>query len=463
MTHRRLNLILSLGLGPQLGNGTQNCERQGASRSGIKSQSLKHKCLCLAILFLAQTTAVGQLTSFDRESIKIHDSVRLRSGVRLYGKIIKQGKDDDGRDFTIIRTKNQSTLKLDNRFVSDSHIVDADDRRYNNKVKIMDDTAEDHWSAVTWCEKQRSGTIRYKDQIDFHLNRIMLLDPNDTRVRHRLDYDYLAEQDRWVPRRLYWTSLGYRSRGKAWVPTLQDEVNQFSNSTKSDLGDRKSKFAIWKRNVSLGKLPLNELSQELFTICDALSVPTLFEEAKKVTDPAIAAIYIEAFGKVASSGAAQALVYFSVEGAVGANRDRALDLLLQDHYQPGFVASHLARYFDPNKYSNNTLQRAAFNIGVVNDLNSVLPLVGVLSTKHVVAPGDDPNRLTTSFRGDGQLQGFSTGGSGGPKTVVVQNSKVLEALRKLSGENFGFDPVGWKKWYVQNHKQTDVNVRGDVE
>ena len=433
MTHRHLNSIFALW---QMG-------------------------LCLAILLSAQATVVGQLTSFDRESIKIRDNVRLRSGVRLFGEIIKQGKDGDGRDYTIIKTENQSTFKLNNRFVSDSHIVDADDKLYNNKVKIMDDTAEDHWSAVKWCEKQRSGKVRYKDQIDFHLNRIMLLDPKDTRVRHRLDYDYLEEQDRWVPRELYWTSLGYRSRGKAWVPTLQDDVTQFSDSTKSELGDRKSRFSIWKRRVSLGKLPLNELSKELFTICDALAVPTLFEESKKVSDPAIAAIYIEAFGKVASSGAAQALVYFSVEG--GVNRDRALDLLLQDHYQPGLVASHLARYFDPNKYSNATLQRAAFNIGVVDDLNSVLPLVGVLSTTHVVAPAEDPNRLTSSFSRDGQLQGFSTGSSGGPKTVVVKNSKVREALRKLSDEDFGFDPVAWKKWYVQTHQQTDVNVRGDIE
>ena len=93
----------------------------------------------------------------------------------------------------------------------------------------------------------------------------------------------------------------------------------------------------------------------------------------------------------------------------------------------------------------------------------MLPLVGVLSTTHVVAPAEDPNRLTSSFSRDGQLQGFSTGSSGGPKTVVVKNSKVREALRKLSDEDFGFDPVAWKKWYVQTHQQTDVNVRGDIE
>ena len=422
--------------------------------------AIPQSLLCLAIVFVGQASTVGQVSSFDRESIKIRDSVRLRSGVRLYGEIIKQGEDEKGREFTIIKTENQSTLKLNKRFVAASHIVDADDKIYNNKIKIMDDTAAHHWSAIQWCENQRSGKVRYKDQINFHLNRIMLLDPDDTRVRHRLDYDYLDEQDRWVPRKLYWTSLGYRSRGKTWVPTLQDEVNQFSELAKSELGDRKTRFGIWKRNVTLGKLSRNELSKELFSICDAIAVPMLFEESKKVTDPEIAAIYIEAFGKVATSGAAQALVYYSVEG--GANADRALDLLLQEHYQPSFVASHLARYFDPNKYLNKTLQRAAFNVGVVNDLNSVLPLVGVLSTKHVVAPAEDPNRLTTTFS-NGQVQGFSTGGSGGPKTVVVKNSKVLEALRKLSGEDFGFDPVEWKKWYVQNHNETEVNVRGDIE
>ena len=423
--------------------------------------ALAQLVLCLAIVLSAQSTIVGQLTPFDRESVKIRDSVKLRTGVRLHGKIIKEGKDEKGRDFTIIKTENQSTLKLDKRFVGDTHVVDDDDKIYNNKIKIMDDTAQHHWSAVKWCEDQRSGAIRYKDQIDFHLNRIMLLDPNDTRVRHRLDYDYLEEQDRWVPRKLYWSSLGYRSRGKAWVPKLQDDVNQFADTTKSNLGDLKSRFSVWKRNVSVGRLSQAELEKELFSIAEPLSVPMLFKESKKVSDPAIAALYVEAFGKIASGSAAQALVYFSVEG--GPNRERALDLLLQEHYQPSFVAGHLARYFDPNKYSNETLQRAAFNVGEVNDINSVLPLVGVLSTKHVIAPADDPGRLTSTFSGDGQLSGFSTGGSGGPKTVVVQNKNTLGALRKLSGEDFGFDPDQWKKWYVETHNQTDVNVRGDIE
>jgi len=416
--------------------------------------------LCLTIVLSAQSTVVSQLTAFDRESIKIRDSVRLRNGVRLRGEIIKEGKDESGRDYTIFKTESQSTLKLDTRFVNDTHVVDADDKLYNNKVKIMDDTPEHHWDAVKWCEKQSAGAIRFKDQIDFHLNRIMLLDPNDTKVRHRLDYDYLEEQDRWVPRKLYWNSLGYQSHGKAWVPNIREVVNQSSSARNANLGDRKSRFSIWKRNVKVGRLSKTELENELFAICDAAAVQVIFEESKRESSPEIQALYIEAFGKVPTGGAAQALVYFSVQG-VGANRDRALDLLLQDHYEPSFVAGHLARYFDPNKHSNKTLQRAAFNVGVVNDTNSVLPLVGVLSTKHVVAPADDPNRLTTTFSSNGNLDGFSTGGSGQAKTVVAKNREVLGALKKISKEDFGFDEEAWKKWYVENHTTTDVNVRGD--
>jgi len=428
--------------------------------------NLIHKSIlvagCLSIFFSAQTNLDAQLASFDRDSVKIVDSLRLRSGAKIRGKIIKQGKSEDGRAYTIIKTESESTLKLDNRLVDSTHLVNDDDKIYNNKITIMDDTPEHHWDAVEWCGKQSSGAIRYKDQIDFHLNRIMLLDPNDSRVRHRLGYDYLQEQDRWVPKKLYWTSLGYRSNGgRAWVPTLQNSATEQANRRKNNLGERKSKFSAWKSDVRIGKLSKTQLANELFSFCDALAVPMIFEAAKKETSAAVRGLYVESFGKVASSGAAQALVFFSVEDEF--NRDRALDLLLQDHYSPSFVAGHLARYFDPNKYSNNTLQRAAFNVGEVNDSHSILPLVGVLSTKHVVAPADDPNRLTSSFRGDGQLQGFSTGGSNKPKTIVVQNNQVLGALGKISGEDFGFDPASWKQWYIENHVTTEVNVRGDFD
>ena len=316
--------------------------------------------VCLSILLSAPTNLVAQLAPFDRDSIKIADSVRLRSGTRIRGEIIKQGKNEAGRAYTIIKTESQSTLKLDNRFVDSTHIVNDDDKIYNNKITIMDDTPEHHWSAVEWCGKQSSGKIRYKDQIDFHLNRIMLLDPNDTRVRHRLGYDYLQEQDRWVPKKLYWTSLGYRSNGgRAWVPTLQDDAIQHANNRNSNLGEKKSRFSAWKSNVRLGKSSKTQLANELFSFVDASAVPMVFEAAKKEKSSAVRGLYVEAFGKIASSGAAQALVFFSVEDEF--NRDRALDLLLQDHYNPSFVAGHLARYFDPNKHSNTTLQRAAFN------------------------------------------------------------------------------------------------------
>lgn len=418
--------------------------------------------VCLSILLSAQTSLLAQLAPFDRDSIKIADSVRLRSGTRIRGEIIKQGKSEDGRVYTIIKTESQSTLKLDNRFVDSTRVVNDDDKIYNNKITIMDDTPEHHWSAVEWCGKQSSGKIRYKDQIDFHLNRIMLLDPNDTKVRHRLGYDYLQEQDRWVPKKLYWTSLGYRSNGgRSWVPTLQDDVIQHADNRKTNLGEKKSRFSAWKNNVRLGKLSKTQLANDLFSFVDASAVPMVFEAAKKEKSAAVRGLYVEAFGKIASSGAAQALVFFSVEDEF--NRDRALDLLLQDHYNPSFVAGHLARYFDPNKHSNSTLQRAAFNVGEIKDAHSILPLVGVLSTKHVVAPADDPGRLTTSFRGDGQLQGFSTGGSNKPRTIVVQNKQVLGALGKISGEDFGFDPDSWKQWYIKNHAATEVNVRGEFD
>ena len=410
------------------------------------------------------TTALAQLKPFDRESIKIRDSIRLKSGSTLHGKILSEGKDvDSGREYTTFRTQAASTLKLDSRFVDRSRPITENDKLYNNRIEIMDDSADQHWAAIDWCNKQSAGSVIYKDQIDFHLNRIMLLDPNDKRAKSKLGYSYIEPIDRWLPKKLYWESLGYKPvRGKnSFAPTIQDSINGMQKNRGGELGERKRRFAAWKkllkRNVSA-----TELKNDLFDWCDAAAVPIVFKEAQEEKNNNIRGMYVEALGRIKNSrNATEALVFFSVEDK--AFRDRALDLLLQNHINADFAASHMARYFDPKKYSRATLQRAAFNIGELNTENSILTLTNVLSTKHVVQPAGDPGRLNTGFSKNGDISSFGVGGSGAAKSVVFKNDEVLKALGKITGENLGFDPLVWKRWYVQNHTLVEVDVRGDDE
>ena len=422
-------------------------------------------CLTLtiaALIVFEASTASAQLIPFDRDAIKIQDYVSLRlTGEKLVGEITVQSRNERGTlEHVIIKTEDGTTLKLDGRFVSKAHEVDADDKLYNNKVDIINDDPEGHWSCVHWLKKQKGGAARYKDQIQFHLKRIMELDPNDDKVKTRLKYKYIESQNRWVPEDLYYKNLGYVRKGTGWAPALQQSINEAADAQKELLGDRKRRFANWKKAVrtrNSRNISKVVLQKELFEFCDAPAVELIFKEAQKETDEFVRGLYVEAFGRVPTGAAAQALVYFSVQSR--AHGDRALDLLKQPHFNQEYAASHMARYFDPKKYFNGTLQRAAFCIGELNAKGAILPLIGVLKTTHQVKPADDPGRLNLGFSNSGTS--FQPGGNSQPQTVQFSNRKVVAALGKITEQDFGFDEAAWKKWYVYNYSIVDVNVRGD--
>ena len=426
-----------------------------ATNSRIKL-IIKSFLLVFVVAALNSSFAQGQISvlPFDRDEIKVKDYVSLKSGQKLFGEITEQGNNGKS-DFLIIRTQDGTTLKLNKRFYSKAHPISREDEIYNNKLDVMSDDPEGHWSCVEWLEKQEGGRYRYKDQIEFHLERIMALDPNDTKAKNDLGYEYIEHQNRWVPEELYFKSIGYVPKGSGWAPELQASINDNADELKKLQGERKRRFAKWKNVLRSGRESDAALAKELFSLCDEMAIPFIFKEVQYEKNPKLRGLYIEAFGRVPCSAATQALVFYSVEDPTYS--DRALDLLGQPQFNQEFAASHLSRYFDPSKYDRDTIQRAAFNIGELKAEGAFLPLVGVLHTKHVVKAAES---RTQAGSVNGEIQSFSTG-STPAQSVTFSNESVAEALGKISNQSFGFDEGAWRKWYIQNNTIMEIDIRGD--
>ena len=63
---------------------------------------------------------------------------------------------------------------------------------------------------------------------------------------------------------------------------------------------------------------------------------------------------------------------------------------------------------------------------------------------------------------------FGEGGTGmtagsGPqsRTELLKNDESRVALKKITGQDFGFDAVAWQKWFLENYTLHDLNVRVD--
>jgi hypothetical protein len=134
-----------------------------------------------------------------------------------------------------------------------------------------------------------------------------------------------------------------------------------------------------------------------------------------------------------------------------------LALLSQDHFNPQSAVSFLAAYLAAPE--NAFVRRAAFGIGELGDERATLTLVGALVTTHMVKPAGQAGRIQTGVGGDGNLNGLSLGGDAKPVMQNIPNIEVVNALKKVSKQDFGFDAAAWQNWYIANHTHYDVKVR----
>lgn len=416
-------------------------------------------CVAGCIFSLAQTT-LGQAVAFDQDALKVRDSILFRSGSRLYGIIKSEGVDDDGRKYVVFESDDKTVMKLDvSRLLSKPpEKMDSTDLAYNKMVSEMPDTAEAHRDAYKWCEDQPSGTVKFKNQIKFHCERVMELDPNDTAVKHRLGYQFIDEEDRWVPLELYHQSLGYEKKGTSWAPTLRRYVEGRADQTNAREAERRTAYRKWKNMFKKKGISAMQLQNELFRFCDEYAIRFLLDEAKEEKDPRVLKMYVEAFGKVSTYAAMESLIYFAIE-AKPALADQALDLLRQEHYNQAQASARIAgQYFsDTIKKPNFLVQRAAFAIGELGSESAILPLIGVLITEHIVAPGEQPGRMKTGIDSNGIA--FSAGGDTNPKKLAIRNNAVVGALKKITNQDFQFSSDAWKHWYIENHTLHDATLR----
>lgn len=414
----------------------------------------------IAIAIFNANSVFAQKDTFDREALKLKDSVVLKSGSKLFGVVKSEAVDDEGRKFVVFETEDGGLLKLDlARMVYRSKVrkIDEIDKEYNEHISTLDDEPDAHWELYEWCGDQPSGSARFKAQRQFHLERIMELDPNDDNAKRKLSYKYIREQDRWVPEERFYQSLGYEKRGTSWAPIKQRDVDRRHEAFDSAVGDRKTAFRVWSKEARKSHPNFAALRNELFRICDGPAVPIIFDAALEEKNPRIRALYIDAIGRVSSLPALKSLCRFAVEEEVVGNRERALVLLSQDHFNQRSAVAELAFFL--SSVSNAYVRRAAFAIGDLGDESATLLLVNALVTTHVVKPAGQSGRIQTGVGGDGNINNFSMGGDQKDVKRQIQNVQVVNALKNITGQDFGYNAAGWKHWYIENHTHYDVKVR----
>jgi HEAT repeat protein len=196
-------------------------------------------------------------------------------------------------------------------------------------------------------------------------------------------------------------------------------------------------------------------TEEIREIADPFAVPALAAALGKERMPRVRADYVEALSHIRGPEAMTALVSVAVDHADSETRILAAERLVD--ISPGMAAQAIAGAL--GGADNARINRAAEALGRLGSASAVGPLIEVLETEHmvVVGAGAAEGSTTATFTPSGG--GLSMGGGPKRQKTRVQNQRVLEALVKITGENFDWNTTAWRAWLANRQSPPDFDPR----
>ncbi len=408
-----------------------------------------------AILFLILLFVCSDLAD-------ARDTVYLKSGRVLTGNV-KEGKAEKGGAFIFLKTESGAIYKLDKGDIVKTFLLrEQVDIDYETRLKRVRDIATDHIEIAKWCQKQDRGKTRFKEQIRWHYENVIRLDPEHSNARKHLDHMKLADGS-WVVRADYASRQGYvADRKRDWVAELSKYVAANDEELDVQFGAKKKEFNLWLKSAKRGQFQPAVLAQ----ICDQSTLLLVYDSAIDYQNNfELARVHLDAIATVNSGTAIRILCQFAMEASNQAVREHAISLLSQSKMDHATAVLTLTEGLtNPDR---QILLNAAFAIAEVASTDDfsrdlvVIQLADSLVTEHEekIEGALEAGRMNTSFGNGGTS--FQTGG--GPQTQMKQyeNQASLDTLRRLFEVDFAYNEQAWRNWYIENYTLSDLTVRGD--
>jgi len=286
-----------------------------------------------------------------------------------------------------------------------------------------------------------------------HLERIIELDPDHAEARRALGYSQFDGQ--WMTQEEAMADRGYLRYQGRWRTRQEIEILERNREMEAAQKEWYVKINRWRDWLATDRA--QQARQNLLAIQDPLAVRALAERLTDAPQPAVRILFAEVLAKQNTSEARQALAAAAMDDPVEEVRLSCLDYL-EKVEDPAVIA-----YFvkELKSKDNRLVNRAGIALSYVGNASAVGPLIDALVTTHkfkIVTPGSGGNMSTT----------FSSAGSGmsmnsKPKLIQQQlrNQAVLEALAKLTGQNFSYDQRAWQYWHSSQRRRVNLDARRD--
>ncbi|MCG8583574.1 MAG: hypothetical protein MI757_02555 [Pirellulales bacterium] len=396
---------------------------------------------------LAAAVAFGVLP----ESESAAEVFRLKNGGEVEGEWLNPN--ESPRKRYIIRTRDGGQLALPTSAVHAPRRMNDAERKYHEIRSKFDNTVEAQWQLAEFCRTNGLADLR-----KVHLRQILEIDPDHDAARVALGYTRDNETGKWTTQRQKMTDQGYFFHAGAYRTRQEIAVLEERQKIVAARNTWKSKLKKWRGWLN-SRRRAEEAKDLILDIDDPYAVDAIGDVLEKERSRAVKLLMIDALTNIKGHAPIYLLARISLDDA-----DSEVRLVAREQLERLKSPAALDYFIRELKSKDNKrINRAASGLESLDQQSAVRPLIEALVTKHQfkVVRGK-PGQLGGTF-GSGGGGTFSSGGSVKIETKQLQNTNVLEALRELTGVDFGYNVDGWRRWYASKRKLDFVNSRRDAD
>jgi len=249
-------------------------------------------------------------------------------------------------------------------------------------------------------------------------------------------------------------ALGYKRYQGSWRTQQEISLIERAEAVKKGQVAARQRLARLRRELDR-PTDSGDVAEQIRLTDDPLAAPAL--TAAVATEPVarVRLLYVEALGRIGTPEAIGGLVSLVLDHADGEVRHAATEQLAE-HDAARAVPLLIAALAGPQ---NVRINRAAAALGRLGDRRAVGPLIAALVTRHTAVSGGSGGTTSATFTPGGG--GLSLGGGPRTTTTTLQNRSVLEALTRLTDENFSWNVAAWRQWWAGQELAPETDLRRD--
>lgn len=382
------------------------------------------------------------------------DAFRLTSGASIEGSLVS--KDEEG--YRVRTVAGVVVLPLDSVLRIDK-LTSVKAGEYEARRAAAADTLEDQLSVANWCLER--GLVFEARR---HFERVLSFEPDHEAARKNLGYVRVGEY--WVEAR---TAIG--DGAKAAKPMRKLDAEKLVNAIQTQ-------WTVQIRAIRSTLLDTNNAAWQedgrarVLSITDPLAIVAI---GRALSDGSVVArrVMVEALSKFDQDEATMNLAAAALlDGDADVRRAALVELARRDDAR---VVAAVRKSLRSD--SDALVERGAIAAGLLGAKAAIPDLIDCLTAQRVrdvevVQPAtafisqmpQSFNRSTSVSLGSATVthspQVVYTGtvvatvfrqSRMETREVTVFRTEVMDALKQITGQNFGFDAAAWRRWY-EEHK-----------